>query len=119
MSRARTPPTSAAPSRSRRRARTSRSSRRSASSRPRSPRATTRRAHFDFTRAQLVGGVGNRLDEVRAAQELTTDEVTLQNQEVALFRAREALGVLVAGDGAVDCRRRDLRDADAERSTMR
>jgi outer membrane protein TolC len=61
------------------------------------------RAHYDFTRAQLVGGVGNRLDEVRAAQELTTDESTLQNQEVALFRAREALGVLVAGEGAIDC----------------
>jgi outer membrane protein len=60
------------------------------------------RGHFDFTRAQLVGGVGNRLDEVRAAQELTSDEVLLQNQEVALFHAREALGVLVAGDGSVD-----------------
>jgi outer membrane protein len=60
------------------------------------------RGHFEFTRAQLVGGVGNRLDEIRAAQELTSDEVLLQNQEVALFRAREALGVLVAGDGSMD-----------------
>lgn len=60
------------------------------------------KGHFEFTRAQLVGGVGNRLDEVRAAQELTTEEALLQNQEVALFRAREALGVLVAGDGSVD-----------------
>jgi outer membrane protein TolC len=60
------------------------------------------KAHYGFTRAQLQGGVGNRLDEIRAAQELTTDEVLLQNQEVALFRAREALGVLVAGDGLVD-----------------
>jgi outer membrane protein TolC len=60
------------------------------------------KGHFEFTRAQLVGGVGNRLDEVRAAQELTSDEVLLQNQEVALFHAREALGVLVAGDGSVD-----------------
>ncbi len=60
------------------------------------------RAHYDFTRAQRVGGVGNRLDEARAAQELTTDEVGLQNEAVALFRAREALGVLVAGDGAID-----------------
>ena len=60
------------------------------------------KGHFDFTRAQLVGGVGNRLDEIRAAQELTSDEALLQNQEVALFHAREALGVLVAGDGAVD-----------------
>jgi outer membrane protein TolC len=61
------------------------------------------KAHFEYTRAQLVGGIGNRLDEMRAAQELTTDEVNVQNQEVALVRAREALGVLVAGDGAIDC----------------
>ena len=60
------------------------------------------KAHYAFTRAQLQGGVGNRLDEVRAAQEFTTDEVLLQNQEVALFHAREALGVLVAGEGSVD-----------------
>ncbi len=39
---------------------------------------------------------------MRAAQELTTEEVLLQNQEVALFRAREALGVLVAGEGSMD-----------------
>jgi outer membrane protein TolC len=60
------------------------------------------KAHYDFTHAQLTGGVGNRLDEVRAAQELTTDEVLLQNQEAALFHAREALGVLVVGEGAID-----------------
>jgi outer membrane protein TolC len=60
------------------------------------------KAHYDFTRTQRLGGVGSRLDEARAAQELTADEVFLQNQEVALFHAREALGVLVAGEGAVD-----------------
>jgi outer membrane protein TolC len=60
------------------------------------------RLHYEFTRAQRLGGVGNRLDEARAAQELTNEEALLQNQEVALFRAREALGVFVAGDGAVD-----------------
>ena len=43
--------------------------------------------------------MGNTLDEARAAQELTTEEVTLQSRETALFRAREALGVLVAGEG--------------------
>ncbi len=60
------------------------------------------RSHYEFTRAQRVGGVGNRLDEARAAQELTTDEVTLQNQHVALLKAREALGVLVAEPTPVD-----------------
>jgi outer membrane protein TolC len=60
------------------------------------------KAHYEFTRAERVGGIGNQLDEARAAQELTTEEVILQNQKVALVRAREALGVLVAGDGSVD-----------------
>jgi len=60
------------------------------------------RAHYEFTSAQRLGGIGNQLDEARAAQELTTEEVIRQNQRVALVRAREALGVLVAGDGAVD-----------------
>lgn len=60
------------------------------------------RAHYDFTHAQFTGGVSNRLDEVRAAQELTEDEVLLQNEESALFHAREALGVLVVGEGAMD-----------------
>jgi outer membrane protein TolC len=60
------------------------------------------KAHYEFTRAQRIGGVGNKLDEARAAQEFTTDEVNLQGQEVALVRAREALGVFVATDGPVD-----------------
>lgn len=60
------------------------------------------KAHYEFTRTQRTGGVGNTLDEARAAQELTTEEVTLQSRETALFRAREALGVLVAGAGAVE-----------------
>jgi outer membrane protein TolC len=60
------------------------------------------RQHYEFTHAQRVGGVGNQLDEARAAQELTTDEVALQNQHVALLRSREALGVLVAGSTPVD-----------------
>jgi outer membrane protein TolC len=60
------------------------------------------KSHYEFTHAQRVGGVGNQLDEARAAQELTTDEVTLQNQHVALLKAREALGVLVAAPAPVD-----------------
>jgi outer membrane protein TolC len=60
------------------------------------------KAHYEFTRAQRIGGVGNRLDEVRAAQEFTSDEVNLQTTEVALLRGREALGVFVATSGPVD-----------------
>jgi outer membrane protein TolC len=60
------------------------------------------KAHYEFTRAQRMGGVGNRLDEIRAAQEFTSDEVNVQTQSIALLRAREALGVFVATNGPVD-----------------
>jgi outer membrane protein TolC len=60
------------------------------------------KGHYEFTHAQRVGGVGNRLDEVRAAQEYTTEEVNVQNQATALVRAREALGVFIATDLPVD-----------------
>lgn len=60
------------------------------------------KAHYEFTHAQRVGGVGNRLDEMRAAQEYATDEGNLQNAQVSLTRAREALGVLITGEGAID-----------------
>jgi outer membrane protein TolC len=60
------------------------------------------KAHFDFAHSRLVGGVGNKIDEVRAAQELATDETQLQNAQTALMRAREALGVLVGVQGPVD-----------------
>ena len=65
------------------------------------------KAHYEFTRAQRIGGIGNRLDEVRAAQEFTTDEVNVQTQSVALVRAREALGVFVATSGPVDAASED------------
>ncbi len=65
------------------------------------------KAHYEFTRAQRIGGVGNRLDEVRAAQEFTSEEVNVQTQAVALVRAREALGVFLATAGPVDAASED------------
>src|SRR2546425_808118 len=44
----------------------------------------TAKAHFDFAHSRLVGGVGNRIDEVRAAQELAADETQVQNAQTAL-----------------------------------
>ncbi len=62
----------------------------------------TAKAHFDFSHARLVGGVGNRIDEVRAAQELASDESQLHATEAGLSRVKEALGVLMGTDGPVD-----------------
>lgn len=59
-------------------------------------------AHMEYARALLQGGAGSRLNELRAAQELATDDVLLEGARLALRRAQEALGVLVAADAPVD-----------------
>jgi outer membrane protein TolC len=59
-------------------------------------------AHVEYARARLQGGAGSRLNELRASQELATDEVFLENARLALRRAQEALGVLLAADAPVD-----------------
>jgi outer membrane protein len=60
------------------------------------------RSHYDFTHTRFAGGVGTRVDEVRAAQQLAADEATLSSIYTSLTRAREALSVLVADDKPVD-----------------
>lgn len=62
----------------------------------------TARAHEAFAKQRLAGGVGNRLDAVRASQERASSETRVQNQSIALTRAQEALGVLVGENGPVD-----------------
>ena len=49
-----------------------------------------------------MGGVGSRLDDVRARQELESDEQRVVSSRLALERAQETLGVLVAVEGPVD-----------------
>lgn len=60
-------------------------------------------AHYLFAEQRYHGGVGNYLDQVRAGQELATSEAQLAAAHSAVFRAREALGVLVGVDQAIDC----------------
>ncbi len=55
----------------------------------------TDHAHYDYTHIRLVGGVGNRVDDVRAAQQVASDEAQLETSYTGLARAREALAVLV------------------------
>jgi outer membrane protein len=59
-------------------------------------------AHVDYARARLEGGAGSKLNELRASQELATDDTLLENARLALRRAQEALGVLVAADAPID-----------------
>ncbi|MCU1282134.1 MAG: outer rane efflux protein [bacterium] len=62
----------------------------------------TAKAHAAYTHTRLLGGVGSRLDDVRARQELETDEQLMVSARLALQRAQETLGVLVASEGPVD-----------------
>lgn len=60
------------------------------------------KAHYDYAHTRLAGGLGRSIDEVRAAQDLATVEAQLQATLVALARAREALGVLVAAPAPIE-----------------
>ena len=60
------------------------------------------RAHLEDAHARFEVGSGNRLDEVRAGQDLAADESQRAQAEANLVRAREALGVLVGADGPIE-----------------
>jgi outer membrane protein TolC len=62
----------------------------------------TAKSHLDFARARLGGGVGNRLDEVRAQQELAVAESQLQNALIGLVKTREAVTVLLGADDPIE-----------------
>jgi outer membrane protein TolC len=62
----------------------------------------TARAHLDYAQKRLSGGVGSRLNELRAAQEVARDEASLENTQLGLRRAQEALGVLMGENGPID-----------------
>lgn len=60
------------------------------------------KAHLSYASARLQAGAGSRLNELRAAQEVSTDEVLLEASMLALRRAQEALGALLVADAPVD-----------------
>jgi outer membrane protein TolC len=60
------------------------------------------RAHLTYSQQRLQAGMGSRLNELRAATAVSTSEMRLENSRLALRRAQEALGVLVAADTPMD-----------------
>jgi outer membrane protein TolC len=60
------------------------------------------REHLGYARKRLEGGAGSRLDEVRAAQQVSAQELRLEGSRLALFDSQAALGALLAEDGPVD-----------------
>lgn len=62
----------------------------------------TASAHHEFARQLFEGGLGSRLNQLRAEQAVSTDETRVEATRLAIALAQEALGVLVAADGPVD-----------------
>jgi outer membrane protein TolC len=60
------------------------------------------KAHFDLARELQARGSGSRLNELRAQQELSLDETLVEAAQLGVYRAQEALGVLLVADGPVD-----------------
>jgi len=60
------------------------------------------KSHLTFAEAREKGGVGTRLDVVRAAQEVEAMEAQLAQARIAVVRAEEALGTTLGLDHPVD-----------------
>ena len=60
------------------------------------------RAHFDLATELERQGMGSRLNALRAQQQVSTDEGLVEIARLGVYRAQEALGVLIAVDGPAD-----------------
>jgi outer membrane protein TolC len=60
------------------------------------------RAHLDYATKRLEGGAGSRLNQLRAAQVVSTETTRIEAIRLALRTAQEALGVVISADGPVD-----------------
>jgi outer membrane protein TolC len=58
--------------------------------------------HLNYAQQRLAAGAGSRLNELRAAQEVSSDETRVEAAGIAVRRAQEGLGVLLAANGPVD-----------------
>jgi outer membrane protein TolC len=62
----------------------------------------TAKRHADYAHQRYAGGVGTSLDEVRALQEVATDEALVQQAYAQLSAVEEALGIVVGAPGPLD-----------------
>ncbi|MBI4265621.1 MAG: TolC family protein [Acidobacteria bacterium] len=59
-------------------------------------------AHYEYANQRYEGGIGSRLNALRAQQELSASDARVEEARLAVRRAQEAVGVLVAADGPID-----------------
>jgi outer membrane protein TolC len=62
----------------------------------------TAQDHLDYANRRLQSGAGTRLNQLRAAQEVSADEARVEVIRLSVLRSQEALGVLMAANGPVD-----------------
>jgi outer membrane protein TolC len=62
----------------------------------------TAQAFYDYAAQRLQAGAGSRLTALQAQQTLSADQALVEVASLALFRAQEALGVLVTSDRSLD-----------------
>ena len=62
----------------------------------------TAKAHFDYTERRLAQGMGSKLDDVRAEQELHSDASQVESAQAALLNAQSALGILCGQQDPLD-----------------
>jgi outer membrane protein TolC len=62
----------------------------------------TAQAHYDLAIELERAGTGSRLNQLRAQVELSLAETLIEGSRLLLYRAQEALGVLMVADGPVD-----------------
>jgi outer membrane protein TolC len=60
------------------------------------------KVHFDYATELEQKGSGSRLNALRAQQQYSIDDGLVEAARLSLYRAQEALGVLVVADGPVD-----------------
>jgi outer membrane protein TolC len=62
----------------------------------------TAKRHADYAHERYAGGVGTSLDEVRANQEVATDDALVQQAYAQLAAVEEALGIVLGADEPFD-----------------
>jgi len=72
------------------------------------------RAHYEYAQQRFQGGLGSRLNALRAQQELSSDEARVEEARLVVMRAQETLGVLVAASGPMDAAGEPTFDVPAE-----
>jgi outer membrane protein TolC len=60
------------------------------------------KAHYDYAHTRYEGGIGNELDDVRAAQEYESSVSILEGSRADLVSTQEALGVLLGEQVPLD-----------------